>query len=112
MRKPKDESLSPEQLLLQDNPVPVVITNSAGTILFRNDAAVGQLEFKRSESILPYLRRESAPLFEQLRLRGGATLGPAETFTAKAQHVLKAYIAKREVADLADRVGRQDIFEP
>ena len=30
-----------------------------------------------------------------LRLRGGAALGPAETFTAKAQHVLKADIAER-----------------
>ena len=47
-----------------------------------------------------------------LRLRGGAALGPAETFTAKAQHVLKADIAEREIANFADCVGRQDIFEP
>ena len=110
MRKPKDESLSPEQLLLQDNPVPVVITNSAGTILFRNDAAVGQLEFKRSESILPYLRRESAPLFEQLRLRGGAQVlsfrTGSEYYTAcafsyeeapKLRRVLLQFISQRQL---------------
>lgn len=45
-----------------------------------------------------------------LRLRGGAALEPAETFTAKAQHVLKADIAEREIANFADCVGRQDIL--
>lgn len=72
MRRPKEDSLTPEQQLLQGNPVPVIITNSAGTILFRNNAAQRQLPLRRTESILPYLHRDSAPLFEQLRLHGGA----------------------------------------